>query len=177
MRLSDIQDIPFPENLYLLFSALDGFEKLYQIVGYFKVVEDIICMDKDGRVKVWLNSDLSMCYTGEEKDCRSAELEEKMVEEVVALVERNTTESIEADMTVTAFLRLRNRNKGVSFKQAKQEISNYAEKYSVVIPNFFESVIGIFDDDNEENSRIEERPSPQFHSSEERNSNIPQEYI
>lgn len=105
-------------------------------------------MDKDGRVKVWMNSDLSKCFTSEPKDCRSVELEEKMVEEVVALVESNTTESIEADMTVSAFLRMRNRNKGLSFKQAKQEISKYAERYNVEIPNFFESVIGIFDDDN-----------------------------
>lgn len=51
-------------------------------------------------------------------------------------------------MTVSAFLQMRNRNKGLSFKQAKQEISNYAEKYNVEIPNFFESVIGIFDDHN-----------------------------
>lgn len=148
------------------------------MVGYFKVVEDIICMDKDGRVKVWLNSDLSKCFTSQPKDCHSAEFEEKMVDEVVRLVEENTTESIEADMTVTAFLRMRNKNKGLGFKQAKQEVSKYAEKYGVEIPNFFESVIGIFDDcDNEENSRIEERPSPQFHSSEEINSSTPLEYV
>lgn len=55
MRLSDIQDIPYPENLYVLFSSLEGFEKLYQSVGYFKVTEDLVCMDKDGRVKVWLH--------------------------------------------------------------------------------------------------------------------------
>jgi hypothetical protein len=63
VRLSDIQDIPYPENLYVLFSTLDGFEKLYHNVGYFKINEDLICMDKDGKVKVWLNPDLSKCYT------------------------------------------------------------------------------------------------------------------
>lgn len=62
VRLSDIQDIPFPENLYLLYSALDGFEKLYRTIGYFHISEELICMDKDGQVKVWLNPDLSKCH-------------------------------------------------------------------------------------------------------------------
>lgn len=61
MRLSDIEDIPFPENLYLLLSALEGFEKLYGSVGYFRPTEDLVCMDRDGRVKAWLHADLSRC--------------------------------------------------------------------------------------------------------------------
>lgn len=61
VRLSDIQDIPFPDNLYLLLSALEGFEKLYRVVGYFRPTEDLICMDRDGRVKAWLHPDLSCC--------------------------------------------------------------------------------------------------------------------
>lgn len=63
VRLSDIEDIPYPENLYVLFSCLDGFEKLFHFVGYFRPEEDFICIDRDGRVKVWLNSDLSKCHT------------------------------------------------------------------------------------------------------------------
>lgn len=73
-------------------------------------------MDKDGRVKVWLSSDLAKCFTGEGKERRSVEFEEKMVDEVVRLVEENTTEGIEADMTLTAYLRMRNRSKGLGFK-------------------------------------------------------------
>jgi hypothetical protein len=68
VRLSDIEDIPYPENIYVLLSSLAGFKKLYQIAGYFKITEDLVCMDKDGRVKVWLNPDLSKCFTDTQSD-------------------------------------------------------------------------------------------------------------
>lgn len=42
--------------------ALLGFEKLYQKVGYFEVKEDLVCIDKEGTVRVWMNSDLSKNY-------------------------------------------------------------------------------------------------------------------
>ena len=49
--------------------ALLGFEKLYQKVGYFEVKEDLVCIDKEGTVRVWMNSDLSKNYPeGIEKD-------------------------------------------------------------------------------------------------------------
>lgn len=62
VRLSHIEDIPYPENLYVLFSALDGFEKIFFWVGYFQPTEDMICVDGDGKVKAWLNPDLSKCH-------------------------------------------------------------------------------------------------------------------
>lgn len=49
-------------------------------------------------------------------------------------------------MTVTDFIRHNHKGKGLNFKSAKQEIIAYAETYNADIPNFFESVIGIFDD-------------------------------
>ena len=48
-----------PDYLYVLASVLDGFEKLYSLVGYFMPREDLVCIDGDGKVKVWLNPDLS----------------------------------------------------------------------------------------------------------------------
>lgn len=90
MRLSDIQDIPFPENLYLLLASLEGFQKLYQIAGYFRVIEDFVCMDRDGRVKVWFNSDLSkdtLSNFSNHDERRSDLLEHRMVDEIVKLIE------------------------------------------------------------------------------------------
>ena len=50
----------------MLACAFIGFQKLYQMVGYFRVSEDMVCMDRDGQVKAWLNSDLSQCYIADD---------------------------------------------------------------------------------------------------------------
>jgi hypothetical protein len=58
-RLADIKDVPFPENLYIVQAALRGFYFLFEQVGYFSISEDLICMNQEGNVKVWLHSDFS----------------------------------------------------------------------------------------------------------------------
>jgi hypothetical protein len=61
-RLSDIKDIPHPDNLYVILSMLEGYQKLYENLHYFKIEEDQVCIDMEGIVKVWVNSDLSKNY-------------------------------------------------------------------------------------------------------------------
>lgn len=46
----------------MLSSVLNGFHKLYKLIGYFKPNEDMIGIDSEGRVKVWLNSNFSKNY-------------------------------------------------------------------------------------------------------------------
>ena len=58
VRLSQIEDIPLSDSLYILLTALEGYQQLYYHSGYFRVEEDQICIDKGGKVKVWVNSDL-----------------------------------------------------------------------------------------------------------------------
>lgn len=58
-RLSTIHDIPIPESLYVLKAALTGFQKLYGMTGGFKPNEDMVGIDCEGRVKVWLSSNFS----------------------------------------------------------------------------------------------------------------------
>jgi hypothetical protein len=49
--------------LYVALATLEGYQKLYENVHhYFVIAEDQICVDKDGFVKVWVNSDLSKNY-------------------------------------------------------------------------------------------------------------------
>jgi hypothetical protein len=79
LRLSDIEDIPFPENLYVLFAALDGFEKIFYFLGYFVPREDMVCIDVNGKVKVWFNSDLSLCSLPESQGESTLACEETMV--------------------------------------------------------------------------------------------------
>lgn len=65
IRLSNITDIPFPENIYIMRTALLGFQILYDIIGYFDVMEEHVCIDKYGAVKVWMNEALEKNYPEE----------------------------------------------------------------------------------------------------------------
>lgn len=58
-RLSEIDHIPYPDVLHMYHQAFRGFAELYDRVGYFEVEDDLICMNQHGKVKVWLNRDLS----------------------------------------------------------------------------------------------------------------------
>lgn len=75
--------------------------------------------------------------------------------EIIEMVEKNTAEEIEANMTFTQHLRMIYKDRKIGFKQAKQEIIAYARKNEVEIPNYFESVMGMFIE--EKPSEIEER--------------------
>lgn len=90
-RLNSVNDIPIGENVYVVTAALAGFEKLYAIMGYFKVSEDLVGIDTEGRVKVWFNHNFSKNYqTGSNvygrQEQGSANDEERMVRETIAMV-------------------------------------------------------------------------------------------
>ena len=56
LRLSNIQDIPYPDIIHLYDHCIHGFEQLSSVVGYFSVDEDQIGINEKGQVKVWLNN-------------------------------------------------------------------------------------------------------------------------
>ena len=90
-RLSEITDIPYPDNLYLLMEALEGYARIYKHSKYFRIEEGQVCVDVEGNIKVWVNTDLSINYPN--TDSESAERycgEEDMVERLVFLVGDNT---------------------------------------------------------------------------------------
>jgi hypothetical protein len=74
-----------------------------------------------------------------------------MVDEIVRIIEENTAKDIEPDLSVSDFIRCNHKGKPLNFKLIKQEIINYAQNYDAEIPNYFESVIGIFDENGTEN--------------------------
>lgn len=55
-------------------------------------MEDHICIDREGHVRVWMNADLSKNYPeGYEEDSQQSKDSERiMVGEVIQLIERNT---------------------------------------------------------------------------------------
>lgn len=57
-RLSKIDQIPYPDVLHVYYQCFTGFKELFEFAGYFDVTEDLICINKQGVVKVWLNPSL-----------------------------------------------------------------------------------------------------------------------
>lgn len=93
-RLSSIHDIPLAESLYVLTAALAGFQRLHEQVGCFHPTEDMIGIDCEGRIKVWLNPNFSRHHIFgpqilEDTPRRS---QAKMVMEVVTIIDQNTVD-------------------------------------------------------------------------------------
>ncbi len=59
IRLKEVNDIPFQDYLYLYKACLTGFKILHERVGVFEITEEMIFFDQEGRVKVWMNPNLS----------------------------------------------------------------------------------------------------------------------
>jgi hypothetical protein len=62
IRACEITDVPIEEGLYLLYTCFMGFRKIYERTGYFDIGLDMICINKDALVKIWLNNNLSKIY-------------------------------------------------------------------------------------------------------------------
>lgn len=56
IRLSEIEDIPYPDVFHLYRQCLNGYTQLTENVGYFSIDEDQIGINEEGVVKVWCNS-------------------------------------------------------------------------------------------------------------------------
>ena len=69
---------------------MQGFKKLFKKVGYFPVKEELVCIDKEGTVRVWMNTDLSLHYPEAESQLNKGENEELMVKEIIEMIYRNT---------------------------------------------------------------------------------------
>jgi hypothetical protein len=89
VRLSQINEIPFPDVLHLYHQAFRGFAKLFDKVGYFEPTESLIGVNQQGIVKIWLNENLAKSYpeTLFGDDDRS---EGNMVIRVVNIIHANT---------------------------------------------------------------------------------------
>jgi hypothetical protein len=62
IKLSDIKDIPYPDNLYILQASLEGFHTVYHKTGFFEIQEHMVCINRQGKVKIWINDNLSKKY-------------------------------------------------------------------------------------------------------------------
>jgi len=49
-------------------STLNGFKVLYEKVGYFDIVEEMVFITRRGEVKVWMNANLAKNYPNYDKN-------------------------------------------------------------------------------------------------------------
>jgi hypothetical protein len=77
------------DSLFILGEALEGYLQLYVHSGYFQVHADQVCFDRAGRVKVWVNSDLSCNYPETNPECGHKD-EVDMVEQLVRIANEVT---------------------------------------------------------------------------------------
>lgn len=99
LRLKEINDIPFHDHLYLYQSCFEGFKILYEKVGYFDITEQMIFFNQQGKVKVWMNPNLSKHHPNYEPDV-SANIQtigiqiqgsqSQMIKNLINLIEDNT---------------------------------------------------------------------------------------
>ena len=87
-RLSKVDQIPFPDILHVYYQCFIGFKELFEFAGYFDVTEDLICINKQGVVKVWLNPSLEkirpdISYGG-------LSMESEMVDRAIRIIDKNT---------------------------------------------------------------------------------------
>ena len=58
------------------------------MVQYFVVEENQMCIDFEGKVKIWMNGDLSINYAQGVKEMNKDERD--MIAEVIEMIDRNT---------------------------------------------------------------------------------------
>lgn len=144
IRLSDITDIPYPENIYILRNCLFGFQQLYDFIGYFQPHDDLVCIDNYGEVKVWMNSDLSKNFPEDYGLPETQKPEFMMVNTLITLIEDNTDLKT-CPMPISQHFSDNDRL-FPTFKDALQIIDEYVFKFSTNVPQYCESVIEIFKD-------------------------------
>lgn len=85
MRLSNVENIPYPDVFHLYDSCINGYSQLANAVGFFSIDEDQIGINEKGKVKVWLNN----LY--QESEVRGARVTEPvMVRELLNILQANT---------------------------------------------------------------------------------------
>ena len=170
LRLSEINDIPFPDNLYMLMEALEGYARIYGHSKYFIVEENQICVDELGNVKVWVNGDLSINYPSIIVEDNERMGQEEMVDAVINMIADNTDYDTEPKPSFREYYYQKKKgSKGKKFDEARNLVFSYARLNNTEIPSRFEAIFNITNDDIDirtytQQSVIERNNSEEQHS-------------
>lgn len=58
-RLSEVMTLNESQTLKILFAVLRGLQELEETYGVIGLTDSCICFNESGKVKIWVNSDLS----------------------------------------------------------------------------------------------------------------------
>ena len=139
IKLSEIKDIPYPDNLYILYASLEGFHTVYHKTGFFEIQEHMVCINKQGKVKVWINDNLSRQFP--ESIYRQTDgSEEDMVKRMIELIDYNTDD---ASQPISVPEYIRKHLSRPNFGDAKMLLRQYAKEHGVSIPKSFECILEV----------------------------------
>jgi hypothetical protein len=138
VRLSDFRDIPYPDSLYCMMAMLEGYRKIFDKIGKFYLAEEQVCIDHEGEIRVWVNSDLSKNYPeAHSSDNVNSVLdeEEQMVEEIFQMVLDNADPTDEPDMKFKDFFYRERKSRKLTFEEGKLIVHDYASYHHQRIPS------------------------------------------
>lgn len=151
LRLKDINDIPFSDQLYLTHATLQGFKVLYEKVGYFDISEEMIFISCRGRVRVWMNPNLAknMPYyiprIHESHQLHGSQSE--MIVNLINIVEDNTDIQNSTCIHFKQYLV----NKGIfdrlSFYKALDEFQLYCLENRLIVNDYMRSIYDLYHED------------------------------
>jgi hypothetical protein len=96
LRLSQITDIPFPDNLYLLKACLRGFYYIFLHTTNLDIREDQICLNEEGKIKVWMNANLCKNTPQIHNIFKASKKSELMlVNDIINIIDNNTDHQYE----------------------------------------------------------------------------------
>jgi hypothetical protein len=135
------------ECLYVLHSVLRGFGELFEEYGYFRPTSRMVGIDREARVKVWINSDFSSylksCPLDLERKFypggKTPESEDLIIWETIALFRREGLA-----MEPLPFLNVFSSR--LTFSKARQLLGGYAAKAGIGIKHYLESLLPLIHD-------------------------------
>jgi hypothetical protein len=122
--------------LHLYHQAFRGFAELYDKMGYFNIEENMICLNQQGRVKVWANGELEKSYPVE-RVMGGNGTEKEMVRRIIQLVDQNT-DGLTLPENVGGLLLQADPE---TFRDADLMVQNFASRHRTTIPGQIDSVL------------------------------------
>ena len=151
LRLKEINDIPFADQLYLIQATLNGFKALYEKVGYFDISEEMIFITCRGKVRVWMNPNLAKNHPYyvpriyESNQLHGSQSE--MIVNLINIIEENTDIQNSIKIHFKQYLI----NKGIfdrlSFYKAIDEFQVYCIENRLAVNDYMRSIFELYHED------------------------------
>ena len=151
IRLFEIMDMPLSEGLYMLEVALEGYEKMFEKTGYFEVSPDMIGINRQGKVKIWINKNLSKNFP----DFNKIDHNQGEPQFVVRLVEM-IDDAIDYSGQKPSFKQFINEKKKIlTFQTAKSLLKLFCQNYKLTPQKCMKSILIVYrNHSNEQNKKF-----------------------